>query len=281
MDRILVGTDGSVGGRTAVRWAIEAARATGAELIVAATWKPRLAKVSHQEYEQFRRDAQGVLDDDRTQAAHGANPPCRTLLLEGDARDELLGAAEHEDVDLLVVGSCGTGSHLHAGHLGSVTHHLVHYTTRPLVAVPASALSSWPKRVVVGVDGSSASARAVAWCRDAAAGLLTEVIVVHAAAPSAEPVPRSDPESWCEAALKHCNIWATPLRDAGIPTRTVVVEHEPVTALTETALDEQAGLIVVGTRGLGGVTGLRLGSTALKVLHHSAVPVALIPHEAV
>ena len=64
MDRILVGTDGSVGGRTAVRWAIEAARASGAELIVAAAWKPRLAKVSPQEYEQLRRDAQGVLDDD-------------------------------------------------------------------------------------------------------------------------------------------------------------------------------------------------------------------------
>ena len=72
-------------------------------------------------------------------------------------------------------------------------------------------------------------------------------------------------------------MWATPLRDAGIPTRTLVVENEPVTALAEGALDEQAGVIVAGTRGLGGVTGLRLGSTALNLLHHSALAVALIP----
>ena len=94
-------------------------------------------------------EAQQVLHDDYTQAVHGADLPHRTLLLEADPRDELLRAAEHENVDLLVFGSCGTGSHLHAGHLGSVTHHLC--ITRlgpssrfpPLACRHGRSVSSW------------------------------------------------------------------------------------------------------------------------------------------
>ncbi len=56
-----------------------------------------------------------------------------------------------------------------------------------------------------------------------------------------------------------------------------MVEHEPVKAITEAGVHNRAGLVVVGTRGTGGITGLRLGSTALKVLHHSGLPVVLVP----
>jgi len=43
---------------------------------------------------------------------------------------------------------------------------------------------------------------------------------------------------------------------------------------------EHASVTVVSTRGIGGIggiTGIRLGRAALKVLHHSGLPVALIP----
>jgi nucleotide-binding universal stress UspA family protein len=58
-----------------------------------------------------------------------------------------------------------------------------------------------------------------------------------------------------------------------------VVEGDAVVALTDTAIREQAGLLVVGSRGLGGITGLRLGATALKVLHHGQLPVVMVPAE--
>ena len=58
---------------------------------------------------------------------------------------------------------------------------------------------------------------------------------------------------------------------------TRIVEHEAPTALLEAANDGTTDLLVVGTRGRGGFADLVLGSTALKVLHRSDIPVVLVP----
>jgi nucleotide-binding universal stress UspA family protein len=277
MKRLLVGTDGSVSGQAAVSWAVDIARTTDSELVVARAWRPGFAEVAPETYDELRDDARGTLDDHWCAVARESDTPYQPLLLEGDPREVLLAAAADTHADLVVVGARGTGSHPHALHLGSVTHHLVHNTTLPLAAIPASARSVWPTPILVGVNGSPGSANAVAWCRDVAPRLGAEVIAVYAELPLAEWVPHTDPTSWYQTALKDCEEWASPLRDAGIPTRSVVIEHEPVTALTEAGIRERAGLIVVGTRGTGGFPGLHLGSTALKVLHHSGLPVVLVP----
>jgi nucleotide-binding universal stress UspA family protein len=280
MQRVLVGTDGSSNGQAAVRWAVDLAGAAHCELVVATAWRPASTQVAphtYDEYEERRDQARRVVDEQWCVPARDAGVAFRPLLLEGDPRDLLLRAAAEADADLVVVGARGAGGHRHALHLGSVTHHLVHHTTVPLVAVPASARSSWPARVVVGVDGSAGSGEAVAWCRDLAPQLRTEVIAVYAERPLAQWVPRTDPHSWYQSAVRHCEVWAGPLREAGITTRALVIEDEPVGGLTDTAIGERADIIVVGTRGAGGIRGLRLGSTALGILHCSGLPVVLVP----
>ena len=277
MTRLLVGTDGSVGGQAAVAWAVDLAHATGSELVVAAAWRPGFAEVPPATYDELRDEARRVLDDDWCASTRESDVAYRPLLLEGDPREQLLVAAADMAADLVVVGARGASGHTHALHLGSVTHHLVHHTTIPLAAIPPTARAVWPAPIIVGIDGSTGSKYAVEWCRDIAAGLRTDVIAVYAELPHAEWVPHSDPSSWYQSALKDAERWSGPLRDAGMATRVVVSEDEPVVALTETAIRERAGLIVVGTRGIGGFTGLRFGSTALKVLHHSGFPVVLVP----
>ncbi len=277
MQRVLVGTDGSASGGAAVRWATDLASATGAELVVARAWTPDEAELPHEHLEELRREARRVLDEEWCDDVRQRDQPYRPVLLEGDPRHELLEGARRQQADLLVVGARGTGSHPHALHLGSVAHHLAHHTMLPLALVPASARRSSPQRILVGVDESPGSAEAVLWCREVASALGAEVIAVHAELPLAEWVPHTDPDSWYQHALEHCATWVAPLRDAGIPTEIDVVEHEPVAGLTDAGVRNQAGLLVVGTRGTGGITGLRLGSTALKVLHHSGLPVVLVP----
>jgi nucleotide-binding universal stress UspA family protein len=277
MKRVLVATDGSVSAEVAVRWAVEFAMGTGSELLVANVWLPSFANLSPQIHDEMRDEASRVLDREWCTPARDAGVDFEGVLLEGDPRKALLHTADERDVDLVVVGARGHGSHPHTPHLGSVTHHLVHHTERPLAAIPASAQPALATRILVGVDGSDGSARAVDWCRDVAGTLHAEVLAVHGQAPPAEQVTRADRANWRQGALEECARWTEPLSEAGIPTRALVVEEEPVTALTEAGSRERAGLIVVGTRGRGGFTGLRLGSTALKVLHQGGLPVVLVP----
>jgi hypothetical protein len=59
--------------------------------------------------------------------------------------------------------------------------------------------------------------------------------------------------------------------------RTKLVHSHPVQALLDEA--DGAELIVVGSRGRGGFTGMLLGSVSQAVLHHAACPVAVVhPH---
>ncbi|MEO5336524.1 MAG: universal stress protein [Magnetospirillum sp. WYHS-4] len=47
-------------------------------------------------------------------------------------------------------------------------------------------------------------------------------------------------------------------------------------AIVDFAKDKDCALIVVGTRGLGKLAGMLVGSVAMRVVHLSAVPVALV-----
>jgi nucleotide-binding universal stress UspA family protein len=277
VQRVLIGTDGSVNGQVALRWAVDLVRATSSELVVAQAWRPPFSEVPPGTYEELRDDARRVLEDRLSGIARDADIAHRVLLLEGDPRALLLAAAADVQADLVVVGARGSSSHAHPLHLGSVTHHLVHHATLPLATIPAPARPSPPTRILVGVDGSPGSTRAVAWCSDIARGLAAEVIAVYAAPPVTAPARSPDPNGPGRSRDAECEEWTRGLREAGVATRSLVVEDQAVVALTESGVREQADLIVVGTRGTGGFSGLRLGSTALKVLHRSGLPVVLVP----
>ena len=69
---------------------------------------------------------------------------------------------------------------------------------------------------------------------------------------------------------------AKQLLAAGIPVTTHARVGEVATTIADCSRDLQCDAIVMGTRGLGAVQSLLLGSTALKVVHLADVPVTLI-----
>lgn len=161
-------------------------------------------------------------------------------------------------------------------HIGSVAHHLAHHTRRPLAIVPEPGAGATVDRVVVGVDGSEGSAAAVRWCAALTGMANVEAVAAYVFEPGADWLPRSLSDAWREVAKM--SEWVTPLRAAGIEVRTRIIEDaHPVAALTAAVEDVSGGLIVVGTRGLSGVAGLRLGRVPLQLVHHSQLPVVLVP----
>jgi nucleotide-binding universal stress UspA family protein len=277
LKRILVGVDGSAAAAAALGWAGTLARTVGADVLVATVFEPDQAEVSPERYEELTRKAAQRLGAEWSEPLRDLGVTNRPLLLTGSA-DALLEAAEDENVDLVVVGPRGHGSLAHL-HVGSLAHHLAHHTTRPLAIVPAPGAKAVFDRIVVGVDGSEGSAHAVRWCIDLARATDAEVIAVYACEPLVEWVLGSDPRGPRRAAERMLeDDWVTPLRKAGISVRTRLLDNIiPVAALAGVVADEGAGLAVVGARGIGGFLGLRLGRVPIQLVHHTQMPVVVVP----
>lgn len=161
---------------------------------------------------------------------------------------------------------------------GSTSHLLAHHTTRPLAIVPTSNTTRAVGMIVVGVDGSPGSAAALAWCTDLAPTLGASVVAVMAL-DSAEGLNAEGTQvARRQAAEVSMATWTAALRATDVSVESVIVEHDrPVEALLATAADSDADLLVVGTRGLGGFSEVRLGGTALHLVHHRGLPVVLVP----
>ena len=164
-------------------------------------------------------------------------------------------------------------------------------------------------RIVVGVDASPGALQALSWAAEEARLRLATLEVVYAyhgqalAAPlffpSTEALParasagqRPPEEAPVEAAEERAQFQAAVRRQAedlldgllgelretleGIDVRrTVVEDRHPAECLVE--LSENADLVVVGARGRGGFSSLRLGSVSHAVVLHGRCPVVVVP----
>lgn len=65
---------------------------------------------------------------------------------------------------------------------------------------------------------------------------------------------------------------------AGVPVESRLEWKGAAAALLDVAAEKGADLIVVGSHGTGAIRGVLLGSTPYKLLHHSHVPMLVVPH---
>jgi nucleotide-binding universal stress UspA family protein len=139
--------------------------------------------------------------------------------------------------------------------------------------------------IVVGVDGSDSSRRAVEWCATQARALGAEVVAVHAvempvyAVPTMAyvPVPPMSEEARDELLAVARDEWCSPLAQAGVAFRVVLQEGTPAVVIMETAKQEDAAFVVTGRRGRGGFAELLLGSTSHTLTHHLDRPLVIVP----
>ena len=149
-----------------------------------------------------------------------------------------------------------------------------------------------PTTLVLGYDGSECSQKALARTIDLAAAITdATVVVVYAFEFSIGYVPMGMTDSPLmmsaefddHAALvrgygdTQVAAAADKLAAAGVKAETLVVEGRPVEALLDAAKERDAAAIVVGSHGEGAMSAAFLGSTALKLLHHSTLPVLVVP----
>ncbi len=143
------------------------------------------------------------------------------------------------------------------------------------------------KRIVVGLDGSPEAARALDWAADLAAVTGAEITAVTVFDPrpfmawGVAPVYLPDFGALRADLRTDLNTWCEPLRSRGIVHRQVMREGSAADNLLKESDAEATDLIVLGSRGLGGVSELLLGSVAHHVTQHSKHPVLVLPRPAI
>jgi nucleotide-binding universal stress UspA family protein len=280
--QIVVGVDGSESAVHAVRWAATEARRRGAGLRLVHVYATPVGYPPGFVDPYLLREslvAQGKewltrAQDEADQVAPGL--AVEVVETEGTAVPVLVG--ESARAALLVLGSRGLGGFTGLV-LGSTAVATVPRAHCPVVVVRGADRAG---PVIVGVDGTPVGEAAIEFAFAEAALRGVDLVAVHAwtdlvvetafaggaAALDFTPLAQQAEEVLGERLAG----WAEEYPDVRV-TREVSRERAS-TALLRHA--EDAGLVVVGSRGRGGFRGLLLGSTSQHLLHHAQCPVAVV-----
>jgi nucleotide-binding universal stress UspA family protein len=270
---ILAGYDGSVGGEQALSWAAREARSRGMMLTVCQAWAPGFAALPGEAdvFDLARRSGERVIADG-LQHARGLMGPgeVRPLLVGGSAATVL---CEHSrDAEMVVVGSRGRGG-VAGLLLGSVSSQVAAYARGRVVVVrghwrPAAGYVPGP--VVAGVDGSAGSQAAAEFAFEEAAlrGAPLLAVCALADAPGSLGGARDRQEDFEQTISR----WEK--EHPGVAVLRRIAPGGARSALLAAAQDAQ--MLVVGSRGLGGVRGMALGSVSQAMLHHAPCPVGVV-----
>ncbi len=278
----VVGIDASQETGRVLRWTRDAAGPDDRIVAVHAWDFPSMIGIDDRAvipYDDFEAMAvQGVTDlvdrqdDPRIEGVTRRGHPGRAIVAEADERD----------ADTVVVGHQGSG--MASVVLGSTANHVIHHTERPVVVVRGESRPT-PELVVVGVDdddldeGDNESVRALRWAYELDDAKIVQVVhswFVPTFVAGRFSNPGGDFETLDREATEVASrvVAAAGEPPAGLDVRVAALNGTPEFALIEAS--READLVVVGSRGRGGFTGLVLGSTSMDLASHAHCPVAIV-----
>jgi nucleotide-binding universal stress UspA family protein len=277
---IVVGVDGSAASDAAVFWAARDAAMRNLPLTVVHMFKtyvptfPQIPMPSG--VAEWQEDDGRKILEQAVKIAKDAVPTDQKIAITSEVKGSppvptLVGMSQ--EAEMIVVGSNGRGA-VGRALLGSVSSGVVHGAKCPVAVIRAEASytpSSDRAPVLVGIDCSPASELALAIAFDEASFRGVELTALHAWSDVAVyQIPWVDWKDEAERSLaEYLAGWQERYPDVKVH-RVITLDH-PGRALTEES--ESAQLVVVGSHGRGGVTGMLLGSVGNAVVHSVHTPV--------
>jgi nucleotide-binding universal stress UspA family protein len=281
---VIVGVDGSPSATRAAEVAGELALRRGLPLRVMHVFSwPAMYPLHSPELPAGQIDPRALAREVLDTAAQHINKlypdvEVETQLAEGHPAGALVHASRN--AEFLVVGHRGLGGFTEL-LIGSVGVHVTTHAHCPVLVVRGSP-SAPHAPVVVGVDGSMSARAAVEMAFQEARLRGSELVVVLAWPPA--------------------RTWPTAITAAGLPPHPSEVDpievslgrisdrypdvkvrrelrhgDSPPQIIAQLATDVGAGLIVVGSRGVGGFRGLLIGGTCRALVDHAPCALMVIP----
>ena len=281
--KILLATDSSEDSRLAARAAADLSDKAGAELHVVHAWQSVPHPVIDADY--YEAGARKLLQEQVELVSGSGGAVSEPHLVMGAPVDVILDLGEEIGADLMVMGSRGHGP-LGRLILGSVSEGVVHHGPCPVLVLRGGAEAWPPARVVVGDDGSEA-ARCAGELAAGIGGLFgAKGLLVHA-------YPEL-PEIDIEGRESDARIVDDELRreERKLEERAAQIEEtlgsrpkvwidvgDPAACILGAAQDggPHNTLIAVGSRGLGKMQRMRLGSISTKLLRAAEGPLLIYP----
>jgi nucleotide-binding universal stress UspA family protein len=229
----------------------------------------------------YRDNAKTILAESeamfRARRDDSRNIGIETALVESSVVPAVIKASE--GAQLIVVGSRGLG-HLGRLLLGSVSTSLIHHAHCPVAVIPHHDEREGTDRhpVLLGIDGSIASEAATALAFDEASRRGVGLTALHAWSDVGVPPPLVN-DWWYdlqtearEQLAERLAGWQEKYPDVHVDRR--VVCDVPAHALVAESCISQ--LVIVGSHGRGGFTGMLLGSVGAAVAHASDAPIIVV-----
>src|SRR5665648_595237 len=144
MKKILIPVDSSEFSKRAVEEGVKMAKAFGSQVVLLYVANTRV-NYSRYEINLSAEALQELAEGEKKSAETMLNSLKETfgdmadkveiVILEGHAIDEIVDYAKESDIDMIIVGSHGTGSILRKNSLGSVTSKVLLYVEKPVMVV--------------------------------------------------------------------------------------------------------------------------------------------------
>lgn len=283
IEKVLLSTDGSDASKGAVAGAISLARVCSGKLYVTAVIEtnPEYEVFAPQLVEKAENEARQHLEDVKA-AALKEGVQCEVTVHHGDDPYKLLVEdAEKLQADMIVMGRRGrTG--LKRLMMGSVTAKVIGHSHCKVLVVPAAAELDW-KNVLAATDGSRQGNKAVMEAITIAKRCGSCLTIVSSIAAD-DLVQMEDSrlmfkdiaDQMVAAMEKNIRELKELALKEGVKAEGFVLSSNPAEAITNTAKESNADLIVVGSHGRTGLDRLLMGSVTERVIGLSSCAVLVV-----
>lgn len=287
--RILFATEGSEDSELAATTTVSLAKTTSSELYVVHVGPavPEHFEPTDVEPGRTEREARTILGEQVKKVENVGGTVVQSHLRIGGVAEEILKLAEELGVGLIVLGSRGRGR-IRRLLMGSVSDSVVRHAHCPVLVVRWKPVV-FPARILLATDGSEEAALAAQSAADLAARTGSELHVTHVGKELTHggyvgvqvgPLPAGSQELLDKEARELLEAQLERMREAGAS----VTEAHLMSGRADEEimfLAEQVGadLVVVGSRGLGGIRRALVGSVSDSVVRHAHCSVLVVREE--
>ncbi|HIE57517.1 MAG TPA: hypothetical protein EYP88_04710 [Anaerolineales bacterium] len=279
IEKVAVLLDGSEYAAIALPWTKSIAKAFAAQIVLISS-----IKKEQDNLEQIRAEREKYIEA-QAEALEADGYPLAVAIRDGHIAPVVKDVVEAQHIDLVITSTRGKSGKKN-WLTGGVTRKLIQQLDVPVLLISGSEAGHAPniKRLLIALDGSINSEQVLPFARALGQAFKCELILL-----SVPEVPRVDHYRAAADVVENIRAKAVvnmqnfleavarSLQDDGLEVRTMVRGSLPARTIAEVAESEGADMVMLTSRGRGGLDYLLIGGVAERVVANTEISVFIVP----